>query len=349
MPPYRGNKFAQTLQMAWRCLATALCLAWTLILVPSTEAHQYAGEFLQVAVGARALGLGGAYCSLTQEGWAPYWNPAGIAYRERVELSGMHATLFDLAEHEYLNLALPLPNQATLGFSWINLSVDEIPVFPEPGRFADGTLRPPEEWVMSPEDFLNDAENAFIFTFAKLNHLDLDLGWQYFVLPMEIPLGLNLKYIHQSLGDVSASGMGVDLGAQVRFGMDTLLDYQPLGDFAAGLNLQNVGKTPISWNTETKHHDHIPFNLKFGFSYRHPLPILSTQAVLAYDRDTAYGGQNHLGLEMACRDLLAIRLGLEGDELTVGAGLHIWRLALDYAFVSYDLGNIHRVSGSVGF
>ena len=91
--------------------------------------------------------------------------------------------------------------------------------------------------------FFNDAEDAFIFTFAKMNHFDLDLGWQYFVLPMRIPLGLNLKYIRQSLGDATASGMGIDLGAQIGFGLDRLLDLEALGDFAAGLNLQNVGKT----------------------------------------------------------------------------------------------------------
>lgn len=331
------------------CFMVALVMVCALGLVSSTGAGQYAGEFLQVAVGARALGLGGAYCSLTQEGWAPYWNPAGSAHMQRVELSLMHATLFDLAQHEYLNLALPLPNQATLGFSWIRFSVDDIPLYPEPGRFSDGTLRPVEEWIGEPEGFFKDAEDAFIFSFAKLNLVDLDLGWQYFVLPMQIPLGLNLKYIRQSMGGASSSGMGIDLGAQVKFGLDDLLDYEPLGDFAAGLNMQNVGKTALSWDTETKHRDQIPFNVKFGFSYTHLLPAVRLQALIAYDRDTAYGGQDHFGLELAYRDLLALRLGAEGEELTTGAGLRIWQVHLDYAFVSYDLGNIHRISGSVGF
>jgi hypothetical protein len=331
-------------------LATIFGLAGILSLASSAGAGQYAGEFLQVAVGARALGLGGAYCSLTQEGWAPYWNPAGCAHQERVELSVMHATLFNLAQHEYINLALPLPNQATLGFSWIRLSVDDIPKFPEPGRDSEGNLRPPEEWIITPQDFFNDSEDAFIFTFAKMNNLDLDLGWQYFVLPMKIPLGLNLKYIRQSFEDTSSSrGMGIDLGVQVQFGLDALLDYEPLGDFSAGLNLQNVGKTALSWNTVSKHRDYMPLNVKFGFSYVHPLSALNTRMVLAYDRDTAYGGQNHLGLEVSYRDLLALRMGLEGEELAVGTGLGIWRVTLDYAFVSYDLGNIHRISGSVDF
>ncbi len=332
-----------------RLPAAVLLLIGALSMAVPAGAHQYAGEFLQVAVGARALGLGGAYCSLTQEGWAPYWNPAGCARQDRMELSLMHATLFGLAQHEYVNLVLPLPNQAALGFSWIRLSVDDIPRFPEPGRNSTGELLPPEEWIISPSSFFSDAEDAFLFTFAKMNHVDLDLGWQYFVLPMQIPVGLNLKYIHQTLGEAIARGMGVDLGGQVRFGMDDLLDYEPLGDFAAGINLQNVGKTALTWDTPTDRRDHIPFNLKFGFSYSQPLTTAGTRAIIAYDRDTAYGGRNHFGMELAHRELVALRLGVEGKEMTVGAGLGIWRLVLDYAFVSYDLGNIHRVSGSVGF
>jgi hypothetical protein len=71
--------------------------------------------------------------------------------------------------------------------------------------------------------------------------------------------------------------------------------------------------------------------------------------VVAYDRDTFYQGQNHLGLELVYRDILALRIGVEGKEATMGAGLHLWRMSLDYAFVSYDLGNAHRISGSLGF
>jgi hypothetical protein len=345
---HRGRK--NTVRRWARNLITGTALlAWLLGSPQVSRANRYAGEFLQVAVGARALGMGGAYCSLAQEGFAPYWNPAGIGRMGHGALSVQHATLFDLAQHEYINLTLPLPNEASLGFTWIRLGVDAIPVFPEPGRSSEGELQPIEEWMVTPMEFFNDAEDAFLLTFAKLNRIDLDLGWQYFVVPLTLPLGLNLKYIHQSLGDATATGMGIDMGTQLGFGLDQFLDYEPLGDFAAGLNLQNIGKTALNWDTETKHRDNIPFNMKFGFSYTQPLASESIRAVLAYDRDTAYDGQNHFGLEVAYRDLLALRLGAEEKELTMGAGLHIWLLTLDYAFVSYDLGNIHRISGAVNF
>jgi len=327
----------------------ALVAITVLTAAPVTRANRYAGEFLQVAVGARALGMGGAYCSLADGGFAPYWNPAGSGQQQRPALSVQHATLFDLAQHEYINLSLPLPNQATLAFTWIRLGVDDIPVFPEPARTTEGELQPVEDWIVQPGEFFSDAEDAFMMTFAKLNTIDFDLGWQYFVVPLELPVGLNLKYIRQSLNDATATGMGIDLGAQLRFGLDRFLDYEPLGDFAAGLSFQNVGKTAISWDTETKHRDSIPFNLKLGFSYHQPLSSGGTGFTLAYDRDTVYDGRNHFGAELRYRDLAALRAGVEAEEPTMGAGLRIWRLAIDYAFVSYDLGNIHRISGSATF
>ena len=335
--------------LKWTAAILVLVMAGTLTATSVCRANLYAGEFLQVAVGARALGMGGAYCSLADGGFAPYWNPAGSGHQQRLTLAVQHATLFELAQHEYINLSLPLPNQATLAFSWIRLGVDDIPVFPEPERTSEGELQPVEEWIIQPDEFFSDAEDAFMLTFAKQNTIDFDLGWQYFVVPLELPVGLNLKYIRQSLKDATATGMGIDMGAQLRFGLDRLLDYEPLGDFAAGLSLQNVGKTALSWDTESKHRDHIPFNLKFGFSYFQPLSSDGTGFTLAYDRDTAYEGLNHFGAELSYRDLAAHRAGVEDDEMTMGAGLRIWRLTLDYAFVSYDLGNIHRISGSANF
>jgi hypothetical protein len=336
-------------RLSWMAIMVALLALWTLASASVSQANRYAGEFLQVAVGARALGMGGAYCSLAEEGFAPYWNPAGSGHQQRLALSVQHATLFELAQQEYVNLSLPLPNEATLAFTWIRLGVDDIPVFPEPGRTSEGELQPVEEWVVQPTDFFNDTEDAFMLTFAKLNRIDFDLGWQYFVVPLDLPVGLNLKYVRQRLGNSTATGMGIDMGTQLRFGLDRLLDYEPLGDLAAGLNLQNIGKTALTWDTETKHRDSIPFNLKFGFSYTQPLGSSGTQAILAYDRDTANEGQNHFGFELSYRKLVALRAGAKDDELTMGAGVHVWRLALDYAFVSYDLGNIHRISGSVNF
>jgi len=40
---------------------------------------KYAGEFLRIPVGARALGMGGAFIAIADDGSSFYYNPAGVA------------------------------------------------------------------------------------------------------------------------------------------------------------------------------------------------------------------------------------------------------------------------------
>ncbi len=57
----------------------------------------------------------------------------------------------------------------------------------------------------------------------------------------------------------------------------------------------------------------------------------------------------HAGLEYQFRDLVALRVGYSDTKrLTLGAGLHLPKINVDYSFVSFDatdqLGNTHRIS-----
>ena len=47
---------------------------------------KYAGEFLRLGVGARALGMGGSYVALANDASAAYWNPAGLATLQHAEM-----------------------------------------------------------------------------------------------------------------------------------------------------------------------------------------------------------------------------------------------------------------------
>jgi len=58
------------------------------------------------------------------------------------------------------------------------------------------------------------------------------------------------------------------------------------------------------------------------------------------------------GLEYTIADLLALRVGLQGQDFTAGAGLNVsfakgesgLSFLVDYAFLSHELGNTHRIS-----
>ena len=101
--------------------------------------------------------------------------------------------------------------------------------------------------------------------------------------------------------------------------------------------------TRITWDTDSKHKDNIARNFKIGFSYSQPLPVFKSSLTLAYDLDTRYNGLEHVGLEYLFNNLFAVRIGSNGGYMTTGAGIYLWKLKVEYAFQSHDLGNTHRV------
>ena len=86
-----------------------------------TQGAKYSGEFLSLGVGARALGLGGAFVGVADDVTASFWNPAGLAQLNRKELSLMHAETFgSFLNQDFVAFALPLREQnrmSTLAFS----------------------------------------------------------------------------------------------------------------------------------------------------------------------------------------------------------------------------------------
>jgi len=48
-------------------------------------AKKFAGDFMSVGGGARALGMGGAFVSLSNDVTALYWNVAGIASERELD------------------------------------------------------------------------------------------------------------------------------------------------------------------------------------------------------------------------------------------------------------------------
>ncbi len=137
-------------------------------------AQRTTNAFLEIGVGARALGMAGAFSAVADDGHAFYWNPAGMSFVTRPRISAMYGPQFGsitrpLANFHFIGYAQPLRGDVVLAFNWIRLAVDDIPVYSSLDRdsyldrLRDATLRPSGE----PEGFIHDTEDALFFTFAN--------------------------------------------------------------------------------------------------------------------------------------------------------------------------------------
>ena len=60
-----------------------------------------------LGVDARALGMGGAYVSVTDGASSVFWNPAGLALLDKGEGSFMHVSLWEKTVYDFTGLAYP--------------------------------------------------------------------------------------------------------------------------------------------------------------------------------------------------------------------------------------------------
>ena len=335
------------------CLVLTLAAACAVALPPGAAwGTRYAGEFLRIGVGARALGMGSAFVGLADDGTASYWNPAGLTTLGERQVTAMHAEQFgSIVQYDFLSYVMPLqvapgkPHQA-LSLSLVRLGVSDIPdtrgleIIDQNGN---GKFDYPEDLLVVDESrFVFDSDNdvAFLFSYAR----DIRAG---------LSLGGNFKYIRQWLGDsLRSNGFGIDLG----------LLYVGQGGLSLGATLRDATTTRILWNTGTS--EFIAPSLRLGAAKtrafhdrRHLLTgALDVQVGFSDERLSSQahlGGvtfEFHPGLEYWYDRRLALRAGFEAQNFTAGTGLRYRKFALDYAYLDHrDLDASHRVSGSYRF
>jgi hypothetical protein len=252
-----------------------------------------------------------------------------------------------LANYNHVGGAFPLPGGGTVALNWTRFAVDDIPIYPElkgasfADRNRDISLRPDGAALGT----FADTEDVIYFSFSKMINKDLPLGWLFMDLPVEIPFGINLKLFQQHLYENKASGMGIDLGTMVRFHLGTLLGQRRLGHLTFGLSYADVTQTTIIWDTQ--HEDRIKRTSMFGISYEHSLGKWG-QTKLFWTNYQKYNTHNLYGAEFAIKHF-SLRIGKNQTGLTAGAGITIWKLTVDYAFVASDLDNLNRIGCSILF
>ncbi|MBI5239113.1 MAG: PorV/PorQ family protein [Elusimicrobia bacterium] len=297
-------------------------LALLALLTPAAVRGGETAAFLKLGVGARAVGMGGAYTALANDVNALGWNPAGLSSLNKRELGAMHAELAAQTRYDFIGYAQPV-KYGTLGVGAVYLSHGGLE-----GRSETG----------APTGTYGASDQAVSLGLASR----LDAG---------LRLGANVKYIRSSIANVSAQSFALDLGGQY-----ALKGVRGPGLPLLGVSVQNLGPG-MKYLDQTSQ---LPLTMAAGIGYQ--LPVGLTFAMDFKHRPHSRDSELSVGTEYALLANFALRAGYATQKayngtrasaggfsalsgFATGLGFKMKAYSLDYAFTpAGEMGNVQRFS-----
>lgn len=280
--------------------------------VAAPDGGRTAADFLQIGVGARAAGMGGAFTAVSEGADAAYWNPAGLQSVESGEVILGHFSWFQDMTVEQGAVAQRIGERTSLAASIGFLNYGTID-----GRALDGTAT----GDISAYDWYGS----------------LSLGFQ---ATSALAVGLTGKFINQKLDDLSGSTFAADIGARyeadrfvvaaVASNLGPDMDFEGVSSHLPSAARLAVAVRPFgpSFLTALEYEDRFYGNavIRHGFEYGY-----QDQYFLRTGYNF-YPSQDDRSL---------------GTGWNFGAGVQFDRLAVDYAFTvgeKFASEDLHRFS-----
>ncbi|MEW5866239.1 MAG: hypothetical protein AB1774_05190 [Bacillota bacterium] len=281
----------------------------------------------EACVGARPLAMGGAFIAVADDSSAAYWNPAGLVALRHRELA-LTYTVNNRSRYNYDEF-----------LSWAG---------PGPAATAGGLSIIKEHTGAREGSGAYEASDWLVYSVAK----SLSGGFS---------VGANVRYevhIRRAPGMESVSG--------TRWGFDVALLYRASTELALGLLVQDVGLSPIRWQSGRE--EAVRANVRPGIAYKPDartimaLDIYDLGACLVPPPD----GQSstfavRAGIERRLTGNLAARIGYYGispgmGAITGGAGWDGRTWQVDYAYLGSatvpghpGLGGTHQIGVTFKF
>ena len=262
----------------WRGVATAAT-------VPT------GAPILQMPIGSRATGMGGAFSAVSDDDSAIHWNPAGLALLERQQLSTMFIQGLSDVTTEFVGYGRPLSIRG------VRLGLGASALYSQLGRIdiqrtnPDGSFRD-QQSISAGSDALLSLALA-VHSHAELQGLDVELPESY--------LGLSARYLKSTLAEqYSAYAYAADLGY--------------LGVWREGLRVAFVIQNMGGGIKFVDSPDPLPLTYRLGLAWQRAVPMISaTPLTLSVEgtEDRDKKGVLHTGMEFWYKRTMAYRVGYQ--------------------------------------
>ena len=171
------------------------------------------GSPVDIMIGARAYGLGGAYVALANDPTAAYWNPSRLSYVEHITLMNSNWILQDVEgmNVNYANLTVPIKHVGTISGGWL---------------INHATLEYGE--------YDGNGDVIIKSNSANENQFSLSLGrklFDEFLIFKKTSVGLSVNRYSFTTETGNGAGLGFDVGISTEF---------PYG-FSIGFNARTLG------------------------------------------------------------------------------------------------------------
>lgn len=316
-----------------------LLLAWGTETLWSQDVSGIPGAFVDIGVGARPLGMGGAYTAMIAQPNAMFWNPASLARLPQKGVDFSYVNQLGLIPYTAFSGGLSLAGIHSLGL----------------GILASGDEQLKETTIL-----LNYAISLEDVTPSWMSELFLGINLKYHLAnfgrggfdPAKYPLFSDQDLAAGEAAYVSgaASGWGLDLGLIYRVGPRVFI----------GMAAKDLVSN-ISWNNEQESYSEgLPARLTMGLSYFVQSTFLVTLDYEHYLNSEA-PVRMRAGVEKIILGALALRGGMgqtlaaeSRRDYAIGTGFalkmeQVGQLNVDYAYQLHPLANMHRFSVGVRF
>jgi len=292
-----------------------------------------AADFLKIGVGARPDAMAESYAAIANDAYALFYNPAGIAQFDKTEVAVAHSSWFVGLQHDFIGGVYHLDSQNSIGVSIVSLESDDMPVTTEFQPYGTGA-------------YFKYGDLALAATYARK-------------MTNNFSFGFTVKYIDETLAQLSMRGVLIDLGTYYWTGLGTTRFAVSVSNFGGQLT-PSGSVTLVDGSTVSSFQSFSPptiFRIGFAFEpYQDDANKLTASAQLNHPADDAENIS--LGAEYSFESALFLRAGykinVDEQSYSLGAGVRadakFATVYFDYAFTPYErLGDVHTFSLNLRF